>query len=151
MASTFKLDSIDIISNDSATQSWGSAVAGLGYTFHNRFVFYTGETTNNWNGSAGTESHTYTKSTGTTAVMVYCTAGGGGGGGPGNSDDTSGSGGAGGTAIKFIKGTTTDGSSPFSGMSTVTVTTGKGGRGGGVDGSSSDSHRYANGTFGGTS
>ena len=101
MASTIKLDSIDIISNDSATQSWGSAVAGLGYTFH-RIVKYECAT------NTTTQSHSYSKDTGVTAVLVYVTGGGGGGGGGNNNWNSLSGGYGGGTAIKWITGTTSD-------------------------------------------
>ena len=137
MASAFKLDSIDIITNDSSTQAWGASMSGLGYTMHNIVKFECDTNTT-------TQTHTYTKSTGVTAVLVYVTGGGGGGGGGNNNWNSLSGGYGGGTAIKWIIGSTTDGSNPFSGMSTVTVTTGKGGPGG------STTHASP-GTDGGTS
>ena len=68
MASAFKLDSIDIITNDSSTQAWGSSVSGLGYTFHRRLVYQTDSASGGSN-----KVHTYTKRTGVTALMVYVT------------------------------------------------------------------------------
>ena len=120
MASAFKLDSIDIITNDSSTQAWGASVSGLGYTFHKRTVY------------SASGSHTWTKATGTTAVMVYVTGAGGGGGGGSNSTNTGGGGHAGGTAVKFITATTND-STPtsFLNTTTVAVTVGAKGTGGG--------------------
>ena len=108
MTSAFKLDSIDIITNDSSTQAWGASVSGLGYTFHKRTVY------------SASGSHTWTKDTGTTAVMVYVTGAGGGGGGGSNSTNTGGGGHAGGTAVKFITATTND-STPTSFLNTTTV------------------------------
>jgi hypothetical protein len=136
MASTFKLDSIDIISNDSATQSWGSAVAGLGYTFH-RIVKYECAT------NTTTQSHSYSKDTGVTAVLVYVTGGGGGGGSGENNYNSKSGGYGGGTAIKWITGSTSDSSGTFASQSSITVTAGKGGTGG--------ASSIANGTDGGTS
>lgn len=73
-----------------------------------------------------TASATYTRSTGVTRAMVYCTAGGGGGGGTGttasNENASAGGGGGGGTAIEFI----TPGA-------TETVTVGAAGAAGAVD------------------
>jgi len=148
MASTIKLDSIDIISNDSATQAWGASMSGLGYTMHNIVKFECATNTT-------TQTHTYTKSTGVTAVLVYVTGGGGGGGGGTNNWNSNSGGYGGGTAIKWIIGSTTDGSNPFSGMSTVTVTTGKGGTGGstspnsfGTDGGTSSFGTFCTATAG---
>ena len=124
MASAFKLDSIDIITNDSSTQAWGASVSGLGYTFHRRLVYQTDSAS-----GGSSKAHTYTKGTGVTALMVYVTGGGGAGGA--NQDHSNyhgGNGAAGGTTIKFITATTND-STPtsFLNTTTVTVTVGHGG------------------------
>ena len=136
MASAFKLDSIDIITNDSSTQAWGASVSGLGYTFHNRLVYRTDSVSGGSN-----KVHTYTKDTGVTAVMVTVTGGGGGGGYGTSSYNDGGGGHAGGTAIRWITATDND-STPTSFLNTTTVivTVGEGGSG------SSD----GNGTTGGT-
>ena len=125
MASAFKLESIDIITNDSSTQAWGSSVSGLGYTFHNRLVYRTDSVSGGSN-----KVHTYTKDTGVTAIMVTVT-GGGGGGGAGTSAYIDGGGGnAGGSAIRWITATDND-STPTSFLNTtsVSVTVGEGGAG----------------------
>ena len=125
MASAFKLDSIDIITNDSSTQAWGASVSGLGYTFHNRLVYRTDSVSGGSN-----KVHTYTKDTGVTAIMVTVTGGGGGGGFGTASYNDGGGGHAGGTAIRWITATDND-STPTSFLNTinVTVTVGEGGAG----------------------
>ena len=125
MASAFKLDSIDIITNDSSTQAWGSSVSGLGYTFHNRLVYRTDSVSGGSN-----KVHTYTKDTGVTAIMVTVTGGGGGGGAGTSAYNDGGGGHAGGTAIRWITATDND-STPTSFLNTtsVSVTVGEGGAG----------------------
>lgn len=67
-----------------------------------------------------TASGTYTRTSGATKALVYCTGGGGGGGGGDNSQPAAG-GGAGATAIRYITSSL---------GSTETVTVGTGGAGG---------------------
>ena len=148
MASAFKLDSIDIITNDSSTQAWGASMSGLGYTMHNIVKFECATNTT-------TQTHTYTKSTGVTAVLVYVTGGGGGGGGGSNDWNSLSGGYGGGTAIKWITGSTSDATGTFASQSSITVTTGKGGTGGaasandpGTDGGTSSFGAFCTATGG---